>query len=234
MVELGMSGSPTLNVAPLALRSVSIQFELGNRLVKVVDDLSIEVAAGTVHCIAGRSGSGKTSVLRVAAGFEEPSSGTVAWGDHELANLAPTKLEQLRSQSLGYLDQTAPLVPDLTALENASLAAMRFRRRERRRLFERAQCLLDELGLENRVGNLPAALSGGEQQRVAFTRALLLRPRLIIVDEPTASLDRATADLVITRLLRHASEGAVVLASTHDPALVNAANHVTELEQASG
>jgi ABC-type lipoprotein export system ATPase subunit len=180
-----------------------------------------------MHCLAGRSGSGKTSILRVAAGLVRPSGGDVAWAGESLAALKDDAITQRRRDFIGYLDQGGVLVGGLSALENALLPAVPGRRT--RGLEPRARGLLERLGVGHRASHRPDQLSVGERQRVALARALLLEPAVLMVDEPTASLDRTSADSVIDLLASLAAEGIAVLVAAHDEHLVAAADSRTTL-----
>jgi ABC-type lipoprotein export system ATPase subunit len=146
-----------------------------------------------MHCLAGRSGSGKTSLLKVAAGLMPPTSGEVSWDGTRITGLSA--------------------IPDRRAAE----------------LRPTAIALLDRLGVGHRADNRPDKLSGGERQRVAFARSLLLSPSVLMVDEPTASLDRHSADTVIALLRELTADGTAVLVSAHDPVLIAAADSRTSL-----
>ncbi len=215
--------------AVLALRGITVAYPRpGLDPLTVVSDLDLTVRPGAMHCLAGRSGSGKTSVLRVAAGLSRPASGTVTWGTTDLAGLPDDAVTARRGPFLGYLDQDGALLPGLTALENVLLPAVPARRT--RELGRRARDLLGRVGVADRADHRPEHLSGGERQRVALARALLLRPAALLADEPTSGLDRATADAVIELLRSLAADGVALLVASHDPGLIAAAGTVTRLE----
>jgi ABC-type lipoprotein export system ATPase subunit len=180
-----------------------------------------------MHCLAGRSGSGKTSILRVAAGLVRPTGGEVSWAGQPLSGLRDDAITQRRRDFVGYLDQGGVLIGGLTALENALMPAVPARRT--RELTDRARQLLDRLGVGHRASHRPEQLSVGERQRVALARALLLSPAVLMVDEPTASLDRVNADSVIELLRSLAGEGIAVLVAAHDEHLVAASDSRTNL-----
>jgi ABC-type lipoprotein export system ATPase subunit len=180
-----------------------------------------------MHCLAGRSGSGKTSILKVAAGLVPPTSGQVIWAGEQLSRLRDDRITTLRRSLIGYLDQGGVLINGLTAVENVLLPAVPDRRTKE--LAPRATSLLERLGVGDRATHKPEQLSVGERQRVALARALLLEPRVIMVDEPTASLDRASADSVIELLRRLTDDGTAVLVAAHDQHLIDAADSRTQL-----
>ncbi len=204
----------------IGLRQVSIRFTRTDRPDLVIcEGLDRHVNSGEVVCIAGRSGSGKTSILRVAAGLAPPHGGSVAWAGSDLGDLSADELAQRRRRFCGIVDQRASLLPDFTALENVLIPAIPGGKARRHR--GRAEQLLTELGLAEHINSFPATLSGGERQRVALCRALLLEPAALIIDEPTASLDRAIADQVIDLLGHLAASGTGVLVASHDPHLID-------------
>ncbi|KQP01501.1 ABC transporter ATP-binding protein [Leifsonia sp. Leaf264] len=193
----------------------------------LVSGCDITVRPGRLHCVAGRSGSGKTSVLRVAAGLVAPSEGRVLWDGLDLAGLADDAVTRLRRERVGFLDQSGALIDGMSVLENVMVPAVPARRV--RELGERAIGLLDRVGIADRASARPAELSGGERQRAALARALLLSPQLLIVDEPTAGLDRATADDIIELLVAQRDADVAVLVASHDPHLIDAADARTHL-----
>jgi len=210
------------------LDGVTVQYERpGQEPLTIVDGYRLRLDRGHVHCLAGRSGSGKTSILRVAAGLVPPAAGRVSWEGLEITGLADDVVTARRRHHLGYLDQRDRLLPGLTALENVLLPAVPERRT--RELASRGRELLDRLGVGGRRDHYPDRLSGGERQRVAFARALLLDPAVVMADEPTASLDRASADAVIRMLTDLAAAGHAVLVASHDAELIGAAHSRTTL-----
>lgn len=213
----------------LALEGVTIAYPVAaDRTVTVIEGYDLTLEAGGFHCLAGRSGSGKTSVLRVAAGLANPTEGSVHWAGDAISELSQHALADRRNTFLGYLDQGGELLPGLTALENVLLPAVPTR--AVKRLTERAVELLEHVGVDHRMQHTPDRLSGGERQRVALARALLMEPAVVVADEPTASLDRASADTVIELLAGLVDHGVAVLVAAHDPGLIGAARSVTRLD----
>lgn len=214
--------------AVLAMRDISIRFDrTGEGPLAIVDGYSLGLEAGRMHCLAGRSGSGKTSILRVAAGLVPPTSGTVEWSGTEITGQPDDNVTRRRRETVGYLDQGGVLIPGLTALENVLLPAVPGG--GVKKLVRRATDLLRQLGVDGRASSYPDKLSGGERQRVALARALLLEPAIVMADEPTASLDRVSADAVIALLRGLTTTGIAVLVAAHDPHLIDAADSRTTL-----
>jgi ABC-type lipoprotein export system ATPase subunit len=215
-------------VVVVQLESVTIRYErAGTDPLEIVDDYDLALEAGRMHCLAGRSGSGKTSILRVAAGLVRPTAGDVLWAGDRLGGLRDDAITQRRRRFVGYLDQSGVLISGLTALENVLLPAVPEGRA--RAAVDRARELLDRLEIGHRAAHRPEQLSVGERQRVALARALLLEPAVLMVDEPTASLDRTTADGVIELLDGLRTEGIAILVAAHDEHLVSRADSTTEL-----
>ena len=195
--------------------------------------VTLALPAGTFGVVSGRSGSGKTTLLQIAAGLLPPSSGTVRWDGTDITDLDDTARSQFRRRHLGIIFQDAGLISTLTAAENVALSSYAQPRRHRRGDPARVSQLLSDVGLQARRNHLPRQLSGGERQRVALARALYPDPRLVLVDEPTASLDRRRADDVIRILHTLCEHGTTVLVASHDPVLTDSAQTVLRLEAAS-
>lgn len=222
------SAVATAHSPAVRLSGVTIQYERpGSEPLSIVRDYDLSLERRRMHCLAGRSGSGKTSILRVAAGLVPPASGSVTWEGLEITGLADDVVTARRRAHVGYLDQRGSLVPGLTALENVLLPAVPDRRT--RELSRPARDILHRLGVGPRATHYPDRLSGGERQRVAFARALLLGPAVVMADEPTASLDRETADQLIALLRGLADDGIAVLVASHDEHLIAAADTRTHL-----
>jgi len=224
----GTSGTSHSDRGVVELRQVEIAFERPEQdPLLIIHNYDLSLPPGIMHCLAGRSGSGKTSILRVAAGLVPPTSGTVAWNGEDVTAIPDDQRTALRRTTIGYVDQGGVLVAGLTAIENVLLPALPGR--NARRLTGTAMNLLDQLGVAARANYFPERLSGGERQRVAVARALLLGPAAILADEPTASLDRATADGVIDMLTALTRQGIAILVASHDQHLIDAASSRTTL-----
>ncbi|MGG5171588.1 ABC transporter ATP-binding protein [Pseudarthrobacter sp. J1738] len=215
---------------PLQLQDITIRYggeRGGAEPVTVVEHFNLTLHAGEMHCVAGRSGSGKTSILTVSAGLTVPNSGGVFWEGDPLESMNDDEIADRRRELIGYVDQGGALIDGMSALENVLLPAVPDGEVEQRR--EMAKDLLDLVGLGRRMRHRPAQLSGGERQRVAIARALILGTRVLVVDEPTASLDRASANKIIGILKDTTKDGISVLVASHDHELIRLADTMTEL-----
>jgi len=183
----------------------------------ILRDVSFTLGRGESLAIIGPSGSGKTTLLSIVSGLLTPDSGTIFINDINPYDLTEAERVEFRRKTLGLVFQQHRLLPQLTALENVALPALAGKRRTTSEDMARASQLLVDVGLAERAAHRPAQLSGGECQRIALARALMNKPALLVADEPTASLDRATADeigaLLLDIVARH---GTTLLAATHD------------------
>jgi putative ABC transport system ATP-binding protein len=184
--------------------------------VLAIDHLSLDIAQGEFVAIVGRSGSGKTTLLNLLAGIDRPTSGTVYAAGADLGSLSESGLAAWRGQNVGLVFQFFQLLPTLTVVENVMLP-MDFAKTipvgQRR---DRAQQLLDQVGVGDQADKLPATLSGGQQQRAAIARALANDPPLLLADEPTGNLDSATADAVLALFAGLNTEGRTIVVVTHE------------------
>ncbi len=196
--------------ASLSVKNVSKSF--GGR--DVLKDVSFEVRGGEAAALVGPSGSGKSTLLNIIGTLEEPDTGTVELSGKVLTSMTGRQKEWHRNRSLGFLFQEHHLMPQLTALENVLLPTLA----SPDKLETRAMTLLNAFGLKERISDFPATLSGGERQRVALCRALIMDPLLLLCDEPTGSLDLASGNDLIERLLDLTrQEGKILLVVTHNP-----------------
>lgn len=216
--------------APLVdARQVSRTFHLAGETVHAVQDVSLEVWPGEFVAIVGRSGSGKTTLLNLMAGLDRPTSGQAFFEGKNLAEMGEAEMTRLRRRRLGFVFQSFALLPLLSAYENVELplriAGVGARERDRR-----ASEVLEMVGLLRRARHRPFELSGGEQQRIAIARAVVMRPAIVLADEPTGELDSANA-AAIFGLFREMvdEEGMAVLATTHDQTLLDLADSVYDL-----
>lgn len=214
---------PDLNIKDLDVRSPE-----GRRLLHI-DHL--HVAAGESLAIKGPSGAGKSTLLFAIAGIIPVSSGILAWGDADLAQMSDSARTQFRRDVLGIIFQDHLLFEELSAAQNSSLAALYNPPRNRTNIVTRARQWLYDLGVKDHDRPYVDSYSGGERQRIAVARALAANPQVILADEPTASLDRDTADRLITDLTQRAKQdGRSLLCVSHDHALLAAVDRVITIQ----
>jgi putative ABC transport system ATP-binding protein len=197
--------------------------------VHAVDGVDLQIGRGEFVSVVGASGSGKTTLLQLLGALDRPSSGTLQFEGRDLSRLSDTELADLRQKTLGFIFQQFNLIPTLTAGQNveAALAPSGMPAVARR---ERAQGLLERVGLADRIGHVPSQLSGGEQQRVAIARALANEPDVLLADEPTGNLDSVTSQEIIDLLRRlSATEGLSIVLVTHDAAIAASADRALRM-----
>ncbi len=201
----------------IATQHVTMQLEAGGEMVRILDDVTLEIPDKQTVAIVGPSGSGKSTLLGLIAGLDRPTSGTIWLNGVDITALGEKAMARLRLASIGYIFQSFHLIPTLTALENVSIP-LELAGDTRSR--ERARDLLEEVGLGHRMSHYPVQLSGGEQQRVAVARAFACRPPILLADEPTGNLDSATGRQVIELIMSlHRDAGTTLVLVTHDPQL---------------
>ncbi|MCX7521243.1 ABC transporter ATP-binding protein [Microbacterium sp. STN6] len=202
----------------ISLENVTLTYPDGERTVVAVDNATLAVPAGSVTAITGPSGSGKSSLLAVAAGLIKPTSGRAMIDGVDAAALSREETTRLRREKIGIVFQSPSLVPSLTALEQLEvMRRLGGPRRERAGARGRAAELLDAVGLAGSEHKRPAQLSGGQRQRVNIARALMNEPRVLIVDEPTSALDQRRGAAIIELILAMTAEfGTSTLLVTHD------------------
>lgn len=214
----------------IVARGVEMEYRSGDESSLVLRGIDLEIPQGEIQLLMGPSGSGKTTLLSILAGILTPTSGGVRLLGQEITSMSRQQLAQFRLKNLGFIFQGFNLFPALTAAENVEVALkVKGIRGQARR--QQARELLHQVGLGDRVNFLPRDLSGGQKQRVAIARALAGDPKLIMADEPTASLDSHSGHTVIELLHQLAKEsGRTVLIVTHDPRLLDSADRVVYLE----
>ena len=196
----------------------------------VLDRLQLTVDAGEIVAVVGESGTGKSTLLHLVGALERPTGGTVRFQGTDVFSKTDEELAAFRNRSIGFVFQFHHLLPEFTALENVAMPAL-IRRQSMDEAQDRAQELLDLLGLAARAEHRPSALSGGEKQRVAVARALMNEPDLVLMDEPTGNLDARTADPLHREIERLSQEmGQTFVLATHNPALAEVAQRVLRLE----
>jgi lipoprotein-releasing system ATP-binding protein len=221
-----MTAAPALRVTELHK-----SFETEAHRVDVLRGASFDMARGEALAITGPSGSGKSTLLHVIGTLEPPTSGSVEIDGRRPHELPEPELARFRNGAVGFVFQEHHLLPQYSVLENVLVPTLASRERGQGS-EERARELLRRVGLSHRLEHRPAELSGGERQRVAVARALINRPSLLLCDEPTGSLDRASADAVAALLFGlHGEEGTVLIAVTHSQALAERFQRRMELRE---
>jgi len=205
----------------ISVEALRKSLRTGSTTVDILKGIDFSIAAGEFVAIMGASGSGKSTLLGLLAGLDNPTSGDVRLNGVAISYLAEDKLAQLRGRTIGFVFQSYQLIPTLTALENVLLPyELNDESGDRKAGLARARELLDSVGLAERVDHYPVQLSGGEQQRVALARAFILRPPIVLADEPTGNLDTANGEHILQLLLSlNSKEGTTLVLVTHDPAL---------------
>ncbi|MFE5794560.1 ABC transporter ATP-binding protein [Streptomyces sp. NPDC056503] len=218
----------------LHLDDVTVTLGRGDARTTALRGLDTTFRPGVLTALVGPSGSGKSTLLAVAGALLRPDRGRVLLNGSDLAALTDGERARARRERVGYVFQSGNLLTGLTA-EEQLLAAASLAGRRPRTLRTRARELLTEVGLEHRLTHRPDQLSGGERQRIALARALLLQPELLLIDEPTAAVDRTRADDLTALIARTTHQyGSVTIVATHDPVVTDAADATVDmLEQAT-
>ena len=214
----------------VTVESLNKFYEVGTQRIHVLRDLSLAVEPGEMLAIVGASGVGKSTLLHALGGLDRVESGAIRIRDNELASMSDAALVEFRNRNVGFVFQFHHLLPEFDALENVEMP-MRIAREPLPDARARATTLLSRVGLAERLRHRPGMLSGGEQQRVAVARALVMKPALLLADEPTGDLDETTADS-LHALLRemHAEYGLTSIIATHNPRLAAACDRILRLE----
>ncbi len=200
----------------LSLRGLERSYPSGGRTLEVLKGVDLDVYPGELVGLIGPSGSGKSSLLHAAGLLEKPQAGLIAIDGRDCAKLSEQARTQLRLNQIGFVYQFHHLLPEFSALDNVALP-QRIAGKSRGQARARAKALLEQLGLAERLDHQPAQLSGGEQQRVAFARALANEPLIVMADEPTGNLDPATSAAVFDNLQQLCrSHGVAALIATHN------------------
>ena len=209
----------------LALREITKTYHMGDVPFPVLHGITFTVEAGEFVSVLGPSGSGKSTLMNIIGCLDVPDGGTYTLGRRAVAGLSEREMARLRNRDIGFVFQNFQLLPRISALENVMLPLIYAKgpRAERR---ERAMAELRRVGLEDKAMNLPRQLSGGQQQRVAIARALVTRPRILLADEPTGALDRATGAQIMDIFRSLHAEGITVVMITHDHKVASYAERV--------
>ena len=203
----------------LKLSNVSLNYTIDNNSINILKNISFEVDYKETISIVGESGSGKTSLIMLIGGLEKISAGNIFFKNSEISNMTEDEISEIRRKNIGIVFQSFYLIPNYTALENVSLS-LEINKLEN--ATQKAKEILDRFGLSNRFINLPSQLSGGEQQRVAIARSVVMKPELILADEPTGNLDSEITENISSLLFNYIKdENASLIMVTHDNNLAN-------------
>ncbi|TCP93467.1 lipoprotein-releasing system ATP-binding protein [Cricetibacter osteomyelitidis] len=210
--------------ALLTCENLCKSYKEGDKETQVLRNVSFAMQPSELVTIVGSSGSGKSTLLHLLGGLDQPSSGSVAINGQNLSVLKPTALAQLRNRYLGFVYQFHHLMADFTALENVMMPLL-IGKTNKKEAKDRAENMLNAVGLSHRIEHRPSALSGGERQRVAIARALVNNPALVLADEPTGNLDRKTTENIFELIQQlNQEQNIAFLLVTHDLQLAQKLN----------
>ena len=213
----------------LKAQELKKSYDLGRREIRVLHGVSLEIGQGEFLSLQGASGTGKSTLLHLLGGLDNPTSGQVSSNGQLLSTMSSRSLAKWRNTKVGFVFQGYHLLPEFDALENV-LIPSRIAHVKYLKSLERAQLLLKRVGLGNRMHHLPAELSGGEQQRVALARSLINNPKILLADEPTGNLDSKTGNDVLDLLCDlQAETGLTMIIATHDSKVANRAHDTIKL-----
>jgi putative ABC transport system ATP-binding protein len=200
-------------------------------IVPVLHDITFNIIAGEFLALMGPSGSGKTTLLNLLAGIDKADAGSIRVGEVDITTLAETELAHWRANHVGFIFQFYNLIPVLKAIENVALP-LHLTTLSTRQRREHAAVALHMVGLDHRIDHYPKELSGGEQQRVAIARAIVTDPTILVADEPTGDLDRASAEEILDMMERlNAEMGKTIIMVTHDPRAAQRAKVLRHLDK---
>lgn len=223
------SGSASDRAPVIQCHHLGKTYRDGELCVNVFDNINLSIAAGETVAIIGASGAGKSTLLQLMGGLDNPSSGFVTVCDKKITSISERERCELRNQQLGFIYQFHHLLPEFTAFENVCMPLM-IANRPKKIITEKAEKILEQVGLKNRMMHRIGELSGGERQRIAIARALVNQPACVLADEPTGNLDHATADIIFELMLQlnreHQTSFVIV---THNDALAKRCDRVLVL-----
>ena len=209
------------------LENINLNYNVNGNNIRVLKNINFEIKKNERVALIGESGSGKTSLLMLMSGLENPSAGSIIFQDKDFSKISEEQKTSIRKKKIGLVFQQFYLIPNYTALENV-MFPMQINKIKNEK--EKATLILSEIGLENRKNNLPSELSGGEQQRVAIARAISFYPKVILADEPTGNLDRKNTELVSNLLINYSKKKKISLfLVTHNISLAKKCDRVIKL-----
>ena len=212
----------------LELKQIKLNYKSYNTSVEIIKGIDLTIHSSEKVAVVGKSGSGKTSLIMLMGGLEKPTSGEIIFDQQAISSFNEDELADIRKKKIGIVFQSFYLIPNYTALENVSLI-LEINHVENAK--QRAQELLTQFGLENRLHHFPTQLSGGEQQRVAIARSMAVRPKLILADEPTGNLDSENSDMISNLLFEYADKNnSSLILVTHDLRFAEKCDRIIRIE----
>ncbi len=204
-------------------------FLIGDREIQVLRGIDLEVKKGELLCIVGASGAGKSTLLHLLGALDRPTSGKIYFDDLDIFQLNDNQAAEFRNKRIGFVFQFHHLLPEFTAIENCIMPAL-IQGQNKKKAIERGTGLLEKMGLGRRLDHKPGELSGGEQQRVAVARALMINPEVVLADEPTGNLDTHTSDDLFALIKRLNREmGVTIIMVTHNEKLAVQADRIIKM-----
>jgi putative ABC transport system ATP-binding protein len=216
--------------ALIKLENVWKIYQLGKIELEILKGINLEIAPGNFVVILGPSGSGKSTLLHIIGLLDTPNKGKVFFQDQDISKLSEDELAQIRGKRIGFIFQQFNLLQNLTALENVMIP-MIFQGISEKERINRAEFLLESVGLKERITHRPFELSGGEQQRIAIARSLANNPEVIVADEPTGNLDSTTGRKIMETLINlHEKEQKTMIVVTHDPNIADYSEQIINIK----
>ena len=212
----------------LELQDIHLNYKTESTAVEVIRGVSLKINSNESVAIVGKSGSGKTSLIMLIAGLERPNSGKIIFEGEDISQYSEDRLADIRKRKIGIVFQSFYLIPNYTALENVSLVLEINKVADAKK---KSMELLEQLGLKDRINHFPSQLSGGEQQRVAIARSIVLNPKLILADEPSGNLDSENSKLIMSLLFKYCKQnGLSLVLVTHDQMLAKECDRIIEIK----
>ena len=211
----------------LEIKNLSLSYKINNKSLQILKNVNINLNYKESISVVGESGSGKTSLIMLIAGLEKFNSGELIFDGNNFKNLNEDELSDIRRKNIGIIFQSFFLLPNFTALENVNLT---LEINNINNGLNKSKEILDKVGLKHRLSHYPSQLSGGEQQRVAIARSLVMKPKLILADEPTGNLDKINSSLISSILFDIVKDsGSSLILVTHDTKIANKAHKKIEI-----
>ncbi|CAN1606515.1 SalX ABC-type antimicrobial peptide transport system, ATPase component [Candidatus Pelagibacterales bacterium] len=212
----------------LELQDIHLNYKTESTAVEVIRGVSLKINSNESVAIVGKSGSGKTSLIMLIAGLERPNSGKIIFEGEDISQYSEDRLADIRKRKIGIVFQSFYLIPNYTALENVSLVLEINKVPDAKK---KSMELLEQFGLKDRINHFPSQLSGGEQQRVAIARSIVLNPKLILADEPSGNLDSENSKLIMSLLFKYCKQNSSSLVLvTHDQMLAKECDRIIEIK----